>query len=100
MSLHKEIEQEAAKIGAHLAFKYRVHAYYDRRENKIVVRDDVITTDKNLQAMGTYTKLMNQADCKKRLYGHIVRLSKQGHIPSSLGKWAHQWQGHETPPVG
>lgn len=86
MSLHKEIEQEAIKIGAHLAFKDRVHAYFDREQDKIVVRDDVITTDENLQALGTFDKDMNLKQRMKRLYGNVVALAKHGHIPSSLGR--------------
>lgn len=31
----------------------------------------------------------------------LLRKHHEGaRIPSSLGKWAHQWQDHENPPVG
>ena len=83
MSLHKEIEQEAAKIGAHLYFKTRVYAYWDGDE--IVIKDKLYCNN-GLQMIGTYDKWMNLKQIQDRLKFHLDCLIAKGHIPSSLGK--------------
>ena len=85
MSITKEIEQEAAKIRLRLGFKDRVYAYCDGEQ--IVIKDRIYCNG-GLQAMGTYHKDMTKKEVEQRLYGHITRLSLQGHIPSSLGRWS------------
>ena len=90
MSLHKEIEQEAAKIRAYLWGKTRVYAYLDN--DKIVIKDRIYCNN-GLQAMGSYHKdMIDKKDeygrdvIEVRLRFYIDALSAKGHIPSSLGK--------------
>ena len=85
MNIIKEIEQEAAKIGAHLYFKTRVYAYFDGQD--IIIKDKIYCNG-GLQAMGTYDKWMNQEKIRERLKFHIDCLIAHGHIPSSLGRWS------------
>lgn len=84
MNILKEIEQEAAKIGAHLYFKTRVYAYFDG--NDIIIKDKIYCNG-GLQAIGTYDKWMNLKQIQDRLKFHLDCLIAKGHIPSSLGKY-------------
>ena len=89
MSITKEIEQEAAKIRAHLHFKTRVYAYWDGQD--IVIKDKIYCNGGH-QLIGTYDKWMAEDKGRDRILDrlkcHIDCLITHGHIPSSLGRWS------------
>ena len=83
MSLHKEIEQEAAHISAQLLFKRRVFAYFDGDE--ISVKDRMYCNG-GLVYLGTYDNDMDKQEVVGKLKFWVDCAMTKGHIPSSLGK--------------